>query len=453
MIDKFRTYIKEQQLIGKNSRLLLAVSGGVDSSVMVHLFRQEPYEFGIAHCNFGLRGKESDEDEQFVQQLALKAGVEFHHKSFDTEDYASANSMSIQEAARKLRYAWFARLSSENQYDYVVTAHHADDLAETILLNLTRGTGIAGLHGILPRRGKIIRPLLFASRAQIEKYASDNSIEFRVDRSNSDLKYARNLIRNNVMPELKKLNPSVVDTISRHAGVITDIEAILDQYCDDFVSRNKIRNEKGEEVIINIRELLISPGARYILYRLLSQFGFNATLCADIYRALNTSKTGEVFYSSSYKAIHDRDELIIQRAGASTDERIYEVEKDDDGMLMRYGSIEVSRIELPDGTTWEEHLDLSNSEVAYLDESKIDFPLKVRTWKNGDQFRPLGMKGNKLLSDFYTDLKVPVYVKSKTYLVISGEDIIWVAGLRINDRYKLKGSTKTALKLRFINLH
>ncbi len=453
MLERFQSYIKEHQLVGRNAKLLLAVSGGVDSVVLSHLIHRLGVGFAIAHCNFKLRGKEADADERFVKKLAANYGCEFLVKQFKTEQFAADNRMGIQEAARKLRYQWFHEMCVEHGYDYLVTAHHADDLVETIILNITRGTGIAGLHGILPVRGNVIRPMLFASRKEIEEYALEHELLYREDSSNESIKYARNRVRQKVMPVLKQLNPNVVDTISRHAEIVADIESILDQYCEDFLHRSKLKIKNGDEVIIQVRDLLVSPGARYLLYRILNPFGFNSSMCANVYRALNTRKSGEVFYSATHRVVHDREMLVVQKNDDVSDDREYEVLPEDDGLIMRYGSFEFIKSKIPTGKPWKEPHDLENPDVAYLDADKIQYPLKVRTWIRADRFNPLGMKGKKLLSDFFTDLKVPAYVKNKTYLVLSNNEIIWVAGMRISESYKITRSTKRILKIRLLRLN
>lgn len=452
MLEKFREYIKEHQLLGRNSSLLVAVSGGMDSVVLTHLVHAAGYDFSIAHCNFGLRGDESDGDEEFVRKLALHYGVSFHVKRFETTDYASDNRMGIQEAARKLRYNWFTELAAGHTYDCIVTAHHADDLAETIILNLTRGTGIAGLHGILPKRGKLIRPLLFATRHEVADHAARHDLPYRDDSSNTDVKYARNRIRRDVMPVLASLNPNVVETMVKHASIISDVEALLDQYCLDFLARNEIRATEGDDIIFHTSELLVIPGASYLLYRLLKPYGFNAAVCGDIFRALNTRKTGEVFYSDRYKAVHDRDKLVLIEIEKTEDDITYTIHEDDDGLLMQFGSMEFSTHHLPEGTSYHEHTDLRNPFNAYVDADKVEFPLQVRTWQKGDQFNPYGMKGKKLISDYYTDIKMPLYMKSRTYLVLSAGRIIWVAGHRVDDRVKLTDATRRILKMRIIPL-
>jgi tRNA(Ile)-lysidine synthase len=450
MLERFREYIKEHQLLGRNSSLLIAVSGGMDSVVLTHLVHAAGYDLSIAHCNFQLRGKESDEDEEFIRKLALHYGARYHSKQFHTTDFASDNRMGIQEAARKLRYSWFMELAAEHAYDCIVTAHHADDLAETVILNLTRGTGIAGLHGILPRRGKLIRPLLFATRREVSEYAERHKLAYREDSSNMDIKYARNRIRRDVMPVLSELNPNVVETMVKHASIISDVEALLDQYCLDFLAENEVRSTEGSDIIFNTAELLVIPGARYLLYRLLKPYGFNPAVCGDIFRALNTRKTGEVFYSERYKAVHDRDHLVVIEHEQTGDDVTYTIHEDDDGLLMQFGSMEFTMFHLPEGSRIHDHVDFSNNYIAYVDADKVKYPLEVRTWRKGDQFRPYGMKGKKLISDFFTDIKMPLYMKSRTYLVLSGGKIIWVAGHRVDERVRITDDTNKILKMRII---
>ena len=415
------------------NRFLLAISGGLDSVVLAHLFKEAGVSFSMAHCNFLLRGPESDKDEEFVKGLAQDLNVEFHHKSFETIEYAKKHGTSIQMAARELRYSWFAELREEVDA-CLVTAHHANDVAETMLFNLAKGTGIAGLHGIQPFDGQTIRPLLWARKEEILDFARTAGIEWREDHSNEDIKYSRNRIRNKVIPELESINPAFIDAASRTSHRLSDAEDIIDHIIQQS---NLVREENGR-TFINKERLINLPGNSTMLYRLVSGYGFNYDQVDSILKSINTS--GAIFSTTSWKLNVDRDELIIT-ASSQEEQNTVLIEKGEKSV--NYNSRDIL-LSVKDVNQFELSAD---SSIAALDLDLLNFPLKVRKWQEGDKFQPLGMTGKKLISDFLIDEKVPVAFKKDEFVVISGDDIVWLVGRRIDDRYKITGNTKSIFEL------
>ncbi len=436
MLDKFHKYTTENGLFRLEDKLLVTVSGGVDSVVLCHLLKNYKAHFAIAHCNFGLRGKESEEDEAFVEELAENLEVNIHIKKVDTKEYQKSKGISTQMAARALRYDWFSTLAKQKGYDYILTAHHQNDLIETVLLNLIRGTGIAGLHGIKPKSGTIVRPLLFSSKEAILNYAKAHNLKWREDSSNESTKYQRNLLRLEVVPILKKINPNLETTLHQSIEKIAAAETIFNQYIEgckiDFLTKteNSIRleysflNEETEPLIL--------------LFELLRPFGFNYIQAKSILENLN-EEAGKKFISTTHILIKDRTQLIITEN--KTEEFYDEVllEATTENSFLPW-----SNTTLTMQTTTGFELNEASSN-AYLNYKKITFPLRIRPWKEGDSFHPLGMKGKKKLSDFLNDLKIPLNLKNNVSVVLSGADIVWVVGYRIDERYKAKKEIKSLI--------
>jgi tRNA(Ile)-lysidine synthase len=433
MLDKFNAFIIANQLCQKDDRLLLTVSGGLDSVVMAHLFRNFGYHFAIAHCNFGLRGKESDDDEVFVKKLASETfKTDFYTVRFDTLAYAKEHKLSIQQAARELRYTWFEKIRSENKLKSIATAHHADDQLETFFINLIRGTGISGLSGIPLKQNHIIRPMLFASRLEIEAYAKQNGYKFRNDSSNQSDKYLRNKIRLKLFPLLEVINPVFRDTISQSIQNLKSTEII---YKEQIQKLNlKKSNDKGEVRIEINRLKALKPGPHY-LFELISEFGFNRSVCNDIFKSLD-GISGKQFYSPSHAIIRDREHLIVYPNQIIMDQT--------SEYLIVSGATEIS---FPYHMKFSElkntgEIELNNgSDVAMVDWDRLTFPLVIRKWEEGDFFYPLGMKTKKKLSDFFIDNKLSLKEKSDVWLLCSCKEIVWVIGYRIDERYKVRPRT------------
>lgn len=425
MIEKFLKYIREENLCRNEERILLAVSGGMDSMLMASLFHESSSRFGIAHCNFGLRGSESDEDERFVRDRAGTFGVPFYTTRFETAEYAREHKISTQMAARELRYKWFEKIRQQEEYQNIALAHHLNDLVETMLINLVRGTGVRGMHGILPRNGKLIRPLLCFTRTEIEAFVNRESIPYREESSNSSDKYVRNRLRHLVIPVLKELNPDLEHTFESTAAHFSEAEQLVQEQVN--LNRHLLQQAGGTWVLDYAPLLQIAaPGT--VAFELLRPFGFNAATVKALLEA-GEAQPGKQFFSGSHRAVKDRGRLIITSLEEADPPRFEEL------FEARTRPAEDTKI-------------TSDAGVALLDLDKLRLPLEVRYWREGDRFQPLGMAGQKKLSDFFVDCKVPLHFKHRIPLLVSGSEIIWVAGYRIADPYKVTPSTKKVYEIK-----
>ena len=449
MYKHFLKYTEKQRLFAPKTPVLLAVSGGIDSMVMATLFVRSGQPTGIAHCNFGLRGNESDSDEAFVRQFAQQHSIPFFTTCFNTAEYAATHGLSIQMAARELRYEWFNKIAAENNYSNIAVAHHAGDLAETLLLNLIRGTGLKGLCSMAPVNGNIIRPLLFATRESIQQYATENNIDYREDRSNASDDYTRNYIRHHIIPQLEKLNPSLVPTLQQNAAYFTKAYVLLKKETQEKSAH--WCKEVPDGLHINSQALLNSGAPEIYLHEWLQPFGFNSTQIDDITTALD-GQSGKRFHSATHEAVKDREELIVTRdERQKTRDKRRETDKDSithrhceeerrSKLITHHSSLSI--------INYQPGMEFPRSpNEAWLDASKLTLPLTVRRWQEGDHFVPLGMKGKKKLSDFFIDNKIPVHQKEKQLVVCSGDDIVWVVGQRIDDRYKVTPATKQIYRI------
>ncbi len=432
-LQQFINFIKSNALFVEQDKNLLAVSGGKDSVLMCQLFKLAGYQFSIAHCNFNLRGDESQRDESFVKQLAATLAVPFYVKHFDTKAYANEQHISTQMAARDLRYQWFEELRTEKKYDFIAVAHHQNDSIETLLLNLTRGTGISGLHGILPKRDKIVRPLLFLSRLQIDEIVNENNIEYVEDSSNETSTYARNKIRLNIIPQLREINPNLEETFALNIARFAETEQVLWQAVESI--RNllvTVENDNTSIPIAGIKRLLPQ---NLLLYELLKPYHFSNTVVKEIIESLN-KQSGTSFYSATHRATINRAHLLITtiKKQASNEKQCLIHSKD------QISSIDGCVISI---SFTNSHLLEANRNKAFVDFDKLIFPLVIRYKQNGDRFIPLGMRNYKKLSDFLIDSKVSLPEKERIPLLINGNgEIIWVAGFRQDNRYKLTITTK-----------
>ncbi len=436
MLHELRQFISEKQLFSPNDKILLTVSGGIDSVVLFDLFLKAGYSFAVAHCNFSLRGKESDEDEEFVARLAQQNSVSFHVKRFDTSAFASTNSLSIQMAARQLRYAWFEELAKEYGYARIATAHQLNDIVETMLINLTRGTGIAGLHGILEKNGNIVRPLLFTARNEIRAYAEKNALSWREDSSNIEEKYARNLIRHQIIPVLKNLNPKLEEVFRYSAERFKGTETVYKHHIEEY--RSRILQPTTDGFTIKLEDIDQTPDPLCILSELLLPFGFNYSTIQTIYTK-RFQPSGAQYYSPNYSLIKDRSQWNI-----SPIEQLSHFES------VVYPSTAV--LETPNGKISFQLIESEHFKgferspnVAYFDYASLDWPLVVRNWQEGDKFQPFGMQGVKKVSDFFIDLKIPANQKNKIPFLINKEDILWIVGYRTSERYKISEKTEKIL--------
>jgi len=433
MLTAFSKYTKQEQLFDAPGPVLLAVSGGIDSIALCELFRQANIPFAIAHCNFKLRGEESDEDKSFVETLAEKYGVPFHSASFETKTIAKKNKLSLQVAARDLRYEWFEQLRSQHRYSAIATAHHRDDSAETFLINIIRGTGIAGLHGILPKQGKIIRPLLFTNREDIRAFVKKHKLKFREDSSNASDKYLRNNVRNGIIPALKKLNPSVEQTIANDIAHIRDVELIYKQAIERKRKKLVCKSKNGYSISIEALKKL-QPAKTY-LYEFLKPFHFNAAAAEEIIAALD-GIPGKQFFSETHRLLKDRSELLIEEKSGPAEEPIT-LSKTAKTAILDNGKLKVKTI----AKNADFKFPLS-ANCACFDFEKLAFPLQVRKWQKGDTFRPIGMKGKKKLSDYFIDKKLSLIEKENVNVLVSGNEIVWLIGHRMDDRFKITDKTK-----------
>lgn len=430
-LQNFSDFIFRNHLFSMESNILLAVSGGKDSVLMVHLFKAAGFTFSIAHCNFNLRGDESQRDESFVRMLASVVEVPFYLEQFDTKRYAAERKISTQMAARDLRYEWFEAIRIQQGFDFIALAQHQDDGIETVLLNLTRGTGIAGLHGILPKRGNLIRPLLFLTRLQIDLIIEENSIDYVEDSSNSTLNYSRNKIRHQVLPVLKELNPNLERTFEQNIQRFRETEMVLQQVVNTLVKDLLIK--KNAAVHLSIEVIKRLHPQKLLLFELLKPYGFTEPVLDNLIQGVN-KQSGTIYYSNTHQAIVDREDVIIVEIPTAEELKIHFIHPHDDRLMFLDQQIEITYTEI---VQFEKELN-----KAFIDTKKLIYPLILRAKQEGDKFIPLGMKTYKKLSNFFIDQKVPLNEKNLVPILVNGNgEIIWIAGYRQDDRYKITGST------------
>lgn len=436
--ERFVQNLRINALCSPGDRVLLAVSGGRDSVLMAHLFAEAGYPVGIAHCNFRLRGNDSDADEVFVSALADRLGIPFHTKAFDTAAYASQQGISIQMAARDLRYQWFEEIRAECGYDYIAIAQHQNDNTETVLLNLVRGTGLAGLGGIHPKRGCLIRPLLFLSGAEVGAQVEQLGLEYREDESNFSTKYARNKIRLAVVPVLKTLNPDLERTFTANISRFSAAYEVLQTYIDELRSQ-LFEQHNALEWHISIAGLTSRHANLFVWYELFRPFGFSETVLGDLMNVLPDGLPGKRFESNTHVLHLDRDKLILMAIETQARTAVF---LETPGAEVQWHDYHFQSGLTTDTTVRAEPY------MAQYDANRLIFPLQIRSWQPGDTFRPLGMNGNKKLSDLFVSLKIPRYRKKDVPVVVNGNgDIIWVAPYRISDCYKITDKTKKVFTL------
>jgi len=441
MLENFLHYIDQENLFSDQDAILLGVSGGLDSMVMTDLFDKAGYNVGIAHCNFSLRGNESDDDEQVVKIYAAGKKIPFYSKRFETKKYAAANGTSIQMAARDLRLNWFNEIANREGYKYIATAHHLDDQIETFFINLLRGTGIAGLHGILPKSGKLIHPLMFAGRKEISQYAEKHNLKYREDSSNSKTEYIRNKIRHKVIPELEKIKPGFSNILSTNIFQIRSVENIFRSHLKN--TWHSISTKDQDLIKINIKKLKQLPELETYLFEFLSPYGFNTSDAVQIAISMDTIP-GKQFYSKSHRLILDREYVLI--------EEIKILMNPQEEFLVNQNIYTVDiplKLNIKTFSKTTGFQLLTEPCFAQLDADKIEFPLKIRKWQKGDNFYPLGMQGKKLVSDFFADQKFSLIQKEACWLLLSGNNILWIIGHRIDNRYKISDSTRNILEVKY----
>ncbi len=434
MEKSFKNLVKTEFPYLCGSKLLLAVSGGVDSVVLTHLCHDSKLDFSVAHCNYNLRGEESDADEKFVVDLADSLEVEVFAQSFDTEKFAEENGISIQMAARELRYEWFEELSSSLHFDYILTAHHANDNLETFLINLIRGTGPEGLTGIKGKNKKVIRPLLSFHRREIEQFARENNYKWREDSSNASEKYTRNKIRHQIVPVMEEINPQLLEGFSRTQDHLRESMDLVEDYISLLYPKIVEKDTYGYK--LDVEFLKKVPNPKQILYQLLKSFGF--TEWNDVYDLLK-AQSGKIVYSDSYRLIKDREKLLLTERKEKSLNQEYHLEEDENYvMIPKLGTLHISEVE---------KMGAFSGKCIYVPKRKLKYPLIVRKWKKGDFFYPFGMNGKKKLSDFFKDEKFSLPQKENTWLMFSGKELVWIINHRADNRFAVEDSDSEILKI------
>ncbi|MCT4628533.1 tRNA lysidine(34) synthetase TilS [Winogradskyella sp.] len=438
MLNAFNSHIKERFPFLKISKIVIAISGGVDSVVLAHLCKELELNFSLAHCNFNLRGEESNLDEEFVLELAEQLNVEVFIQNFDTEAYAKLNKLSIQMAARELRYNWFEDLAKQLQFDYILTAHHADDNLETFLINFTRGTGINGLTGIPEINDNVARPLLRFSRNDIEAYANENDITWREDSSNSSRKYLRNKLRHEIVPILKEINPQLLDSVQSTLSNLQDTAAIVNTSVKDFL-KNAIVKEDEASVMYAVSEFKTQANPKAFLFEVFKDYGFTAW--NDVANLLD-AETGKYVKSNTHCLTKHREFLILSECHSEL--------VSESNIILSEIEVEDGNVETPLGVLLFDEVDALNDNsdtTIYVDAKKLECPLELRLCQAGDVFYPLGMKGKKKVSKYLKDEKLTPVEKENSWVLTSNNKVVWVVGRRADDRFKVTDQTNKILKI------
>ncbi len=441
MSERFNNYIRENHLLAEGERVLVAVSGGVDSMTLLSLFAGTDWPTAVAHCNFGLRGREGDEDTELVKTECAKYGLVCHTRDFETQKEVERTGESIQMAARRLRYGWFNELCEQHGYTAIAIAHQADDSVETFFINLFRGTGLRGLTGISPVNGRVIRPLLFTTRHEIVDWALSHNILYREDSSNRSTKYLRNKIRLGLVPRLKEINPRFTETMRRNVDRLTQTQGFIDAAISTI--RRDVQTADGERVTIEVGRIPEGFPVGFVVYELLSsEWGFKGDVIDGIVHSLERGATGRRFYSRDHVAFTDRGRIVVEPIG------------DDDPceVAVEGGS---KRIYAGNAVYHLSHVDIDAVETlavsentALIDADCLTWPLVLRRWREGDRFVPLGMQGSKKVSDYLTDRKVSLPEKARQFVLVDGSgEVVWLAGRRPDERFKVTPETENVLKI------
>ncbi len=437
MLSQFFSFLNNECKYKEGHKVLVAFSGGADSLALLHLFKMNGINVSAAHCNFNLRGAESDADEAFVRDFCKINEVPLYVNSFDTKEYSKQKGISIEMAARDLRYDWFQELVHKYEFNWIATGHHQDDSVETFFLNLLRGTGVKGLTGINPVHGNIIRPLMAFSRKELEAYCNENKLSYRTDSSNLESVYTRNKIRNEIIPLFQSLNPSFSDTMLKNMDRLQQISDFVTASIEDIKQDWVV--EQDDTVLISLKHVNEFKEKHLVLFELLHPYGFNGAVIDDIIETINMNASGKQFYSSSHRLIKDRQNLIVLPIKEDVSKNYY-VSFDEDHIKIPI-DINIER-----GISSESFKIDRSLLVAQFDEELLEYPLTICKWEQGDSFRPLGMKNFKKISDFFIDNKFSIQEKENCWLMLSGDDIIWIIGHRTDDRYKITSKTKKITK-------
>lgn len=434
MFIAFKNHLQEQFPEVAEAKILVAVSGGIDSVVLVHLCKKAGLDISLAHCNFQLRGEESEEDENFVIELADALDLQIFIEEFETEAYANEKKLSTQMAARDLRYHWFDELCETLQFDYIFTAHHANDNLETVLINFIRGTGLDGLTGIPDKNDCIRRPLLPFTRKQIEDFAHLNQLKWREDSSNQSLKYFRNKVRLEVIPKLMELNPQLLESFGKTRGYLQQSSELIEDYMSAIFP--KIAKEEDFGYSFRIKLIKTLPNTKAVMYALFKSFGF--TEWEDVHGLLD-AQPGKMVYSKTHRLIKDREELLLTTI--SGEDRRYEISEGEEVVMLPIGTFQFEEV--------EEFSESQSDNAIFVDANRLNFPLVVRKWERGDYFYPFGMQGKKKLSKFFKDEKLSLPQKENCWLLCSGEEIMWVMGRRLDARFAVDKDTNKIIRISF----
>lgn len=434
MLQKLSQHINKNLSFLKEKKLLIAISGGIDSVVLAHLLSALNFDISLAHCNFNLRGKESDLDEEFVIHLGERLNLNLFKIGFNTNEIAKENKQSTQIAARELRYDWFQKLIKQNSFDYVLTAHHADDNLETFLINLTRGSGLDGFTGIPEKNGNIVRPLLKFSRETILAYAKNNNIDWREDKSNASTKYIRNKIRHKILPVLKEINPSLLETFAKTSEHLKESQQIIEDRIEKIAL--EVLSTQQNSIKINIKKINQLSKPKAYLYQLLNKYNF--TEWNDVYQLLS-AQSGKQIFSKTHTLLKDRDFLVLSKIDFSAAlEMTFQITENQSEITK---PIHLKLEEIQEKST-------ENKQTIYIDKQHLVFPLKLRKWQNGDFFYPSGMVGKKKLSKYFKDEKISLLEKQNTWILCNNNnEIIWVVNHRQDNRFLAKEMTNDILKI------
>lgn len=440
ILTTFKSYVLQEQLFDTSQQILLAVSGGIDSVAMTHLFSQAGFSFAIAHCNFQLRGEESLRDEHFVRQLAARYHVPFHTIRFDTNGYTTENKVSVQVAARELRYKWLEEVRRQQGFSFIATAHHMQDNVETALMNFCKGTGIAGMHGILPRQGNIIRPLLFAQKETLLDYGQTEQLNYVEDSSNTTDKYTRNFFRHQVIPQMQAVFPGAVTNMGGTIHRLKEAEILYQQAI--ALHKKRLLIKKDSIWMIPVMKLQKAIPLQSIAYEIFREFNCSASQTEQVL-ALLESESGRFVETATHRIIRNRQWLLITTL-QEEDAPVIVIEREQSQIRCRVGQLHLREVTTP-------HIS-SSLNMACLDAKQVQYPLILRRWKQGDYFYPLGMTRKKKLSRFFIDQKLSLPQKEKVWVLESGKRIVWVVGMRIDNRFKITDSTKEMLLLEWMPL-
>ncbi|WKL47925.1 tRNA lysidine(34) synthetase TilS [Flavobacterium pectinovorum] len=433
MFSNFQNHIVSRFPFLEGKKIFLAVSGGLDSMVLLDLFQQLPYEIAVLHCNFQLRGLESFGDQDFIQNYCDQNNIPIFTTQFDTEAFAKDYKLSTQVAARELRYSWFYELLETENFDYIFTAHHADDNLETFIINLTRGTGLDGLIGIPEQNDKIIRPLLPFSREEILKYAEENNIEWREDSSNASNKYLRNKIRHDLVPILKEINPNFLNAFQKSQSYLQESKEMVEDA--SIMIYQQVAKEVGDDIHFDLNQLKKLPNYKSYLYQWLNEFGFVAW--NDIYDLVD-GQSGKQVFAAAFRLLKNRNTLILSPISEEDETEEYQINENEEDVNFPL-KLKLCRVD---------DITIDSNKSIFVDAEKIQFPLVLRKWNEGDVFHPFGMNGqSKKVSKLFKDEKLSLIEKEKTWILCSDNQIVWVVGIRQDERFKIENTTNKILKI------